>query len=182
MNASGAKVLIDGQHADPLWRVALATGRHRSIEAGATLFEQGEVARCVYFVISGRLEVFRKDGKWCVIWSRGNGDILSFDCAGRRDLSCKAAKSTQMIVVAREDLVRSAELDTTVADRLEQFNGEELRIVLSTLGDVSHMSGADITDIHTARTRLVRTALKSGSRRRRVAKQRRASDCVMASI
>lgn len=181
MNASGAKLESSsgGRHADPLWRLALAGGRHRSVEEGATLFEQGEGARCVYFVISGRLDVFRKDGKWRVIWSRGDGDILSFDCAGRRELSCQAAVRTELIVVERDVLLHSAEHDSGVAGRLEQFNGEELRIVLSTLGDVSHMSGADVIELNAARSTPVRPSPKSGSRR--AATQRGARHYGMAS-
>lgn len=181
MKLSRAKSPVGGDHVDPLWRLAMAGGRHRTVEAGAMLFEQGEAARYAFFVVSGRLDVFRKDGRWRVIWSRGEGDIVSFDCAGRRELSCQAAERTELIAIERDTLFRSGEFDRTVAARLEQFNADELRILLSTLGDASRMPSADVIEFEAGRCRSSRPPSKLGSHRREIVRRRQAPRYHMAS-
>lgn len=161
------EVAWDQRH--PLWRHALEIGKRRVVEASGVLFERGEAARYVFFVLSGRLDVFRNDGKWRVVWSRTSGDVLCFDCAGKRELSCVAAEPTELIAVDRGALVQLAQADAAVAGRLALLHADELRIMLSTLGDAGHMKGREAIDLETRRRWPARSKGNVVSLRRRPA-------------
>lgn len=138
---------IFGWLRDPLWAYAQAGGARRVIEAGQLLFDTGDRARDVFFVVSGALEVFRRDGRWRVMWTRAAGDAVSFDCGGRRELSCRTAQRTELIAVDGRILRRAAKHSRALEQRLRALHESELKLMLSTLGDNSGMRSRDVIDM-----------------------------------
>lgn len=132
---------------DPLWRHAQVSGTRRVIEAGQVLFEKGDRARDVFIVVSGRLEVLRRDGKWSVVWTRAAGDAVSFDCGGRREMSCRTAQRTELIALDGRELRMAAKCSNALEQRLQALSEAELMLMLSTLGDNSGMRSGDVIDM-----------------------------------
>lgn len=139
---------------DPLWQLAAANGKRRIAASGEVLFARGDVATYVYFVVSGGVDVFRNDGKWRVVWSRTAGDVLSFDCDGQRELSCRSRGPVELIAVSRHLLARAAQQDVALAERVAMLHAEELKLMLSTLGDTGQSDG-DVIKLDT-RVRMVK--------------------------
>lgn len=144
----------DASGHDMLWSHAARHGKRRLLQAGEILFERGAAARLVYFVIDGRIEVFRNDGAWRVVWSRGAGDMLSFDCADRRELESRAVTPCELIGLERDKLQRLARQEPIAAEALQKLHADELQIMLATLGDRSRMTRADALGIASTRERV----------------------------
>lgn len=156
---------VEGQ--DPFRLAAGLIGKRRTIEEGAILFERGDPARYVFFVVSGHVDVYRTDGRYMVVWSRGPGDGLSFDCGRRREMSCRAAERAELIAVDRRRLSLMAEVDDALATRLHQLHADELKIMLSTLGDVTQMRQGTLIEFPAAAARRHRLGGRLRSARHR---------------
>jgi len=119
---------------------------NESFAAGGTIFSQGDIAKTLMYVQSGRvkLSVASKNGKEAIVAILGPGEFLGEMCLGSRNTrmgTATAIAPTGLRVIGKNEMVRALHADHALSYAfLSYLLSRNIRLEEDLVGQVSHSS------------------------------------------
>ena len=123
------------------------TATVEQVDAGVTLFEQGEDGDAMYFLDRGQVEisVLSVEGRRVALHMLGPGEVFGeialFD-AGPRTATATATQDARLTRIRREDLFRELSADADLALEMIELAGRRMRLMTSQLQDQVFLSSS----------------------------------------
>ena len=133
---------------------------HRAAPAGSILFRKGELARGVYVLVRGRVEIYRStaDGREQVLHSetpvQSVAELPVFD-GGSYPASGRAAEDSELYFLSVDDFQRLYREHPEIADAVIRNLGQRLRALVNVVEKVS---------LRTVPSRVAKTLLEQAER------------------